>query len=320
MDSIRFIILLCASYFCVTFTLGEVLHILRDLQPPHYLYPHINNEYVPPLESVDPATTTRATTRRPLTTTEFFLPEIIVNKYTEEEATNVEKDIAEDEYFNGYPYPTIPHPVYLPVTTAKTTRQPIINDPLPTRLYLPPPNDQDEIPRDAVDPNSDQYIPSLQNKQPKNLFRTPTTIQQSPTSSSTLSSLRMELNQLRCLASPQNGYFKALLTFAPNSLDHPPVILVDGNPSSDLHNVCGIRMVRTKVLVNIRFAVFQQCGVESCGEQNGLDGQKLCVRLSFPQIRGMMTDDDGTLTLQCKVQELVAAQTHSLRVGVNKER
>lgn len=301
---------------CVSFTFSEVLHILQDLEPPHYLYNHINNKYVPPLESVDlhplpsiSTTTTKATTRTPLptTTTEFFLPEIIVNKYTEvEEIGDVQKD-TENEDFDGYAYPTMPHPVYLPVTTAKTTRKPIVNDPLPTRQYLPPHVNDDVIP-----PNN-EYIPSLRNKQPKNLFRTSTT---SPP-------LRMELNQLRCLASPQNGYFKALLTFAPNSLEHPPVILIDGNPSGELHNVCGIRMVRTKVLVNIRSAAFQQCGVESCGNVDSTGGEivhQLCVRLSFPQIHGLMTAGDATLTLQCKVQELVAAQTHSLRIGVNRER
>lgn len=318
MDLIKIPIILGVCLW-VNVSFGDVLHILRDLEPPHYLYNNVNNEYVPPLESVDlhpltstslPITTTKATTRRPFTTTtEFFLPEIIVNKYTEADEAN---DFEKDEDFQGYP--TIPHPIYLPVTTI---RNPIINDPLPTRHYIPPPpsntdlqTPQADIP---VDPISNQYLPPyLRNKQPKNLFRIPTTIQP----------LRMELNQLRCLASSQNGYFKALLSFGPNSIDNPPVILIDGNPtSSDLHHLCGIRMVRTKVLVNIRSEVFQQCGVEPCGETSSSgDGQQLCVRLSFPQISGMMTAGDATLTLQCKVQELVATQTHSLRVGVHKER
>lgn len=311
-------------WFCISFAIGDVVHIARDLEPPYYLYDHVTNDYIPPTVDVDlhpfppslrPITATKTTTRKPFsTTTEFFLPEIIVNKYTETDEAAVQR---EEEEFNGYPPPTSPHPIYLPVTTSKTTRKPIVHDPVPTAQYLPPPNVDPQTPVDDTLEPSGQYIPSSRFKQPKQLFRFPTTIKQSI---SPAQPLRMELTQLRCLASPQHGYFKALLTFAPNALELPPVFMIDGNPSA-AHDACGIRMVRTKVLIAIRSTAFQQCGVEPCGEtSSGGHYHQLCVRLSFPQISGMMTAGDASLTLQCRVQELVAAQTHSLRIGVNRER
>jgi uncharacterized protein YunC (DUF1805 family) len=90
---------------------------------------------------------------------------------------------------------------------------------------------------------------------------------------------------------------------------------IDGIPVIDRDNTditgCNIRLQNSNLMVNIRAEDFQKCGVSQCGNANDL-----CLRLRFPQIRGMRMLDDPMLTLQCKVQRRVASKTHAIRLGV----
>ena len=92
--------------------------------------------------------------------------------------------------------------------------------------------------------------------------------------------------------------------------------LVDGIPIIDKDNTdisgCNIRLTNSVLLVNIKSEDFHKCGVFSCGS-----GNDLCLRLRFPQIRGMRMLNDPILTLQCKVQRRVVSKTHALRLGVS---
>lgn len=121
-----------------------------------------------------------------------------------------------------------------------------------------------------------------------------------------LNNMKMELRDMKCLLNP-NGYFKAQF-FMHNNVETFPVIDQDtGDPR------CEIKTAKSQSFVDIVSEDFQRCGVFTC---NGAD---LCLRVRFPQIRGLKTSNDLALTMQCKLPERVVAKTHALRIGVNQQ-
>lgn len=260
----------------------------------------------------------------PATTTQkpFVLPEIIVNKRTKQNKPSTvylpppppiihdteppfavppladEPNIYLPPVFDPEP----PSSVYLPSPV-----QPIDS----TIIYLPPPVLSDEPvpeapppvpskPSDYDEQSGYQYLaptkPSpiqLRNHKNIDLFR----------NQNNASSLRLELNDLRCLQN-RDGYFRANI-IAQSFIETLPVLDADA-----LSPQCQLRLVRTTFVLNIRANDFERCGVYACSNN------ELCAKLRFPQIAGMKSANDALLTLQCKLQERTATKTHALRFGI----
>lgn len=309
----KFLLIFCV---CYRFINGDVLYkinkIIRNLQPP-YLY--MNNNSFPSAE----------------TTTEFFLPEIIVNRnvfpdenidyFPQQTNTGDEYSNLQNYYVPPYPENNLPEIIindvpplsnaYLPPAPETITQaseyepswngynENNIND--TSIRYLPPTDMQTmDEPINIPIPPSGNYIPPVHAKKDRKLKDNAARINPP---------LLVELNELRCLPN-QNGYFKALLTVK-NSIVHPPIIEHD---SKDRR--CRLLYSQSKVEVNIPVEQFQLCQVIECGD----NGQYLCVQIRFPQIAGMRSLTDAILTLQCKTQNRVVTKTHALRLGVSKER
>lgn len=209
------------------------------------------------------------------------LPEIIVNR-----ARAPGIDPRSNRGYN-YPRPTTPIP-----PSRDEGYLPPLQD--PELDYLPPLPTTLQPPRDEVYEPDSSYLPPLRSAKDLDFFRP---------SVNSLSGMKVEVRDLKCLQSP-NGYFRAQL-FMHNSVDTVPVIEQDsGDPR------CEIRALNSQSYVNLVSEDFSRCGVYSCGED-------LCLKLRFPQIRGLKTGNDLALTLQCKLPERVVAKTHSIRVGLN---
>lgn len=223
------------------------------------------------------------------------------------------------------PIPTRnPPPLRDPVSTQESFQDSFTSQE-PTRDYLPP--QRDLIPDPPPSQPSFDYLPPtspstqlpLQNDEgsyqydPPNSYLPPASGPIPARSSkdldffrstyNSLNGMKMELKDMKCLTNP-NGYFKAQF-FMHNNIDTFPVIEQDtGDPR------CEIKTARSQSFVDIVSEDFQRCGVYSCG------GGDLCLKVRFPQIRGLKTSNDLALTLQCKLPERVVAKTHSIRVGV----
>lgn len=310
----KFLLIFCV---CYRFINGDVLHklnkIIRTLQPP-YLY--VNNNSFPSVEM----------------TTEFFLPEIVVNRnvFPSENIDYFPQANTGDEYSNHRNYYVPPYPenslpdiiindvpplsnAYLPpappetITQASELYEPPwsgynennnIND--TSVRYLPPSHFQTMDDPINIPLPLGNYVPPVHVKQDRKLKDNAARINPP---------LLVELNELRCLPN-QNGYFKALLTVK-NTISHPPIIEHD---SKDRR--CKLQYDQSKVEVHIPVEQFELCQVTQCGD----NGQYLCVQIRFPQIAGMRSLNDAILTLQCKIQNRIVTKTHALRLGVSKER
>lgn len=162
--------------------------------------------------------------------------------------------------------------------------------PPPAFDYLPPTTSM-EPPRDEPDTS---YLPSADKRDPKDLDFFKTTV-------NTLNGTKVEVRDLKCLQTP-DGYYKASIYMHNNVEVTPTIERESGDPR------CEIKTLRSQSIVNIVSEDFQKCGIFSCGAD-------LCLKLRFPQIRGLRTGDDLSLTLQCKLPERVVVKTHSIRVG-----
>lgn len=157
----------------------------------------------------------------------------------------------------------------------------------PDNEYLPP---QDEIPITGY-----QYPKPKQRKTVKNLIST---------KNHRNNALQIVINSLRCLEG-RGGFYQANI-IVQSFIENLPIIDLDTNDPQ-----CQLQLNGIRFILNIRSEDFQRCGITHCGRH------ELCINLRFPQIFGMKSLDDGLLTLKCRIQERVAAKTHTLRVGVS---
>lgn len=294
------LILLCV---CYRFINGDVLNkinkIIRTLQPPHLYSNNINNTAV----YVE-------------TTTEFFLPEIIVNRNVPQISNYY--DYNQNHYVPPYPENNLPEIIanddvplvsnaYLPPSPPLTETNEISNNDYKiNNMYLPPSDTQLQSNDDPINipipnNNNNYYLPPHQNTKDRKL---------KPNDHNQNLPLLIEINELRCLSN-QNGFFKALLTIR-NGVEIFPIIEHDSND----HQRCALKYTQSKIEINIDIEQFQKCQVIQCSN----DGKYLCMKIRFPQIKGMRLVNDAVLTLQCKIQDRIVAKTHAFRLGVVKER
>lgn len=283
----------------------------QQLQSPHYAYNQPSAPNYPPAIPVFTTSTTSTTTTTPqpttsAATTEFFLPEIIVNRRLKSSGTRR------------------PYPVYLPSSKVSST---------PAASTTPDEETAAYYKYDAPVQQSNNDIAPSFSYLPPATFR------------NALPSLHLVLNQLRCqeptAAIPEAdgapnsaesvGFFRALLNVqssAVRRIEIAPVADVDFDVDfagdSDSSSFCGIRNFNgTLIVVDVPPARFAACGVEPCAIEAATatstaspSPSQLCMRLRFPQIAAMRTAADALLTLQCRVQERIVSQTHSIRVPV----
>lgn len=121
--------------------------------------------------------------------------------------------------------------------------------------------------------------------------------------------IRLSINEMRCLGN-RGGYFKANLSIH-SFISSIPTIESD-SPINEQQ--CGITVSGNTVLISLYLNDFHRCGIYQCGTQ------QLCIRLRFPQIRGMRTIDDGILTLQCQVQDRVTMKHHAIRMNISNQK
>lgn len=158
---------------------------------------------------------------------------------------------------------------------------------VPDNQYLPPPQDE---PIDGYPHSRPKQSKFLKHE---NVFL-----------SSKSSPLHLSVNSLRCLDG-HGGYFQANIVVQ-SFIENLPVVDLD-----TIDPRCQFNLVGVKLLLNIAIEDFQRCGVIPCSNR------ELCVNLRFPQIFGMKSLDDSSLTLKCKVQDRVVSKTHAFRFGVS---
>lgn len=316
----KLLIVLCVCYRLIN---GDVLNkinkLIRTLQPP-YIY---SNNNFPNSENNNNNNGVYVET-----TTEFFLPEIIVNRNIPQEnsinldfvlpASNSDDyDRARNYYVPPYPGNNLPEIIvnddppiinnaYLPppqlteVTTIKIPSWNYSTNQINNK-YLPPYDNQYDEPINIPNPSVNYYLPPqyTNDRKPKG----------SVVDEQKNVPLVIELNELRCLPN-QNGYFKAVLTVK-NVIENPPIIEHESNDPR-----CSLIYIQSKIEINIGVEQFENCQVIQCSD----NGQYLCMVIRFPQIKGMRSLNDAKLTLQCKIQDRIVTKTHALRLGVLKER
>lgn len=269
------------------------------------------------------------------TTTRFSLPEIIINR-------SAFRDVPNNNYYEDS---VVVENQYLPPTTTTTTTQrPLQDEPnyyLPPSdrnpnkgsrhlYYYPKPPIQFDEPTPIVEPG---YLPPSTPSPPVLQYLPPPTTPVNgylpPSSARTRtaavsnrsendffalsnparSPLRLELVEMKCLASGPDGYFRTRITVQ-SFINTMPVF-------EDISG-CGHRLeiVRNQLQINIPVNEFKACGVIACGQKN----EELCTRIRFPQIDRIRTASDAILALQCKPQERIVSRTHALRMGVSSDR
>lgn len=326
--------------FYFSFVIADITHLnqklhrlLNHLEPPFYVYDqHHNHYYVPPIASVTVIPTVEEISPSRPTTTEFSLPEIIINR-----------SIIPKESLDSGPSQYDANPRYIPPTQQEPSdadqpyntyippqsRPETVQEP-PNIGYLPsitPTHDQplaqndglydqpdrpdvqfDEEP--AIDGNVldpiPQYLPAARQPESRQLkgrgFSQP---------------LRLTLQELQCLAANKpGGYFRAKL-LVQSTLEHAPVI---DSETVRATSECDIRFINSRILINIAGEEFERCAVKRCDSSAHDDNHQLCLKLRFPQIKGMTTLGDSILTLQCQGQKRVVTKTHALHVGVSRDR
>lgn len=284
------------------------------------------------------------------TTTEFTLPEIIINKSARKPGTVRTKNghnYARDAYDDDNDSVVVVNSEYLPpaLTTPFTTEQPplpplhneVVDQYLPPapakkeetgrNMYYyyprppsPPPIQFDEPPAPPK-PVEPAYLPPL--APPANGYLPPFATRSSAAVAANRSvsdadffaltnnpkaPVRLELNEMKCLNYGDTGFFKSRITVQ-SFIESRPVF-EDGQSCNRLETL------RNQIYLEIPAREFAHCGVSVCGQKN----DELCVRIRFPQIRGMRTISDPILVLQCKSQERVVTKTHALRMGIASDR
>lgn len=168
--------------------------------------------------------------------------------------------------------------------------QPTLNDeyiPPPVYDYLPPTTSLSPPVRD--EPTIDNsYLPPLDGLIKRN--------------SKSMNGTKIEIRDMKCLQAP-NGYFKSVLVIHKN-LNEPVIDVNDGGTR------CEVKLHQGQILINIVSEDFKKCGIHPCGLS------EVCLNLRFPQVRGLRTSNDLSLTLQCKLPERVVAKMHSLRMAL----
>lgn len=330
--------------FCFRFISADVSHLnrklhrlLSHLEPPFYVYDrHHNHYYVPPIASVTVIPIVEPISPSLPSTTEFTLPEIIINR-----------SIIPKKSLDNDPsqYDDIPNHRYIPPTQQEPS---VIYADQPDNTYIPsqfrpesdqePPNsgylpsiihDRPPVPNDgiynlperpdvqfdeesAVDDTGyvlepiPQYLPAARQPESRQLkggdFSLP---------------LRLTLQELQCLAANKpGGYFRATL-LVQSLLEHVPVI---DSETVLATSDCDIRFVNSRIFINIAGEAFERCAVKRCDSFANDEKHQLCLKLRFPQIKGMTTLGDSILTLQCQGQKRVVTKTHSLHVGVSRDK
>lgn len=260
-------------------TLEPPLYIYDDHhfgQNHHYYVPEVTNR--PPSPPPSPPTT------------EFTLPEIIINRSVQPDGRHY------------YAPPSVAYDdisaTYLPPNVASTYLPP--SDVVHPQSDEVPNNDEMDAGGYIITPPSQTYLP----------VRQPAGRQLKTGAKST--PLRLQLNEMKCLANSINGYFKVVLSVQ-SFLSTAPVIDEDVAAAND----CNIQLVQSRIVIDINGASFSRCAIRSCDE-NGK--AKLCLKLRFPLIKGMTTLGDSLLTLQCLVQVPIISKTHALHLGVSRDK
>lgn len=184
-----------------------------------------------------------------------------------------------------------PSNVYVPPPPSVLQDKPIPETPVPS--FPSKPSDDDEHPGYQYLAPTKATVVSVRNHKNIDLLR----------GQNGSNALRLGLSDLRCLQH-RDGYFRANIV-AQSFIETLPIVDADASSAQ-----CQLRLIRTTFVLNIRSSDFERCGVHACSDN------ELCVKIRFPQIAGMKSANDALLTLQCKLQERVAAKTHALRFGI----
>lgn len=331
--------------FCLSFISADISHLNRKLhrllghlEAPFNVYDPNHHYYVPPIASVTVIPIPEAIPSIP-TTTEFTLPEIIINR-----------SIIPKKSLHSDPtqYDDIPNHRYIPPTqqepsviyadqldnTYITSQSRPESDQEPPNIgYLPsitPTNDNPAAENDGSYDQSDRpdvqfdeepasiddngyvpepiphYLPVARQPESRQLrgggFSLP---------------LHLTLQELQCLAANKpGGYFRATL-LVQSPLEHEPVI---DSETVLATSECDIRLVNSRIIINIAGEAFERCAVKRCDPLVHDENHQLCLKLRFPQIKGMTTSGDSILTLQCQGQKRVVTKTHALHVGVSRDK
>lgn len=331
------ILLRCLVFvFCFSFISADISHLnqklhrlLNQLEPPFYVYDrHHNHYYVPSIPIQEPSSPSLPSS------TEFPLPEIIINR-----------SISPKKSLDNVPsqYDDIPNHRYIPATQQEPSviyadtyipsqLRPDSDQEPPNIGYFPsirPTNDHPPTQNDGLydqperpdvqfdeEPATDdngyvfepvpQYIPAARQPESRQLkgsgFSRP---------------LRLTLQELQCLAANKpGGYFRATL-LVQSPLEHVPVI---DSESVSATSECDIRLVNSRIFINIAGEAFERCAVKRCDSSAHDENQQICLKLRFPQIKGMTTLEDSILTLQCQGQKRVVTKTHALHYAVLRDR
>ncbi|KAL5289490.1 hypothetical protein ACFFRR_009546 [Megaselia abdita] len=236
-------------------------------------------------------------------TTEFLLPEVILNKQTKQyhyippPSTPIVVDDNPQEYLpphydlnrqllvysngkEGY--------VYDKPTTSTSTTSSSLGD-FPVDQEVPVEESYDYNPPKPASPT---YLPP--SNQPE--FRNTIAAEE----------LHINIKDMRCMNSA-NGFFRAIIKVEDVYLGSVP--LVDYEPYD---KSCDFKLSRNYIAIDIDHFNFKTCGVRDCGNN-------LCVKLRFPLISGLKSGADNFLTLQCKPQNRIAEKSHSFKMGVTND-
>lgn len=279
------------------------------------------------------------------TTTRFSLPEIIINKSGGGGGVGYHSEVANNH--NGGDSVVV-HNQYLPPTpvttstTTTTTQRPLFQDEL--NYYLPPtsPPTSDRNPNNGryfyprppiqfdepfiepifappVTPPPNLYLPPPSSP-PLNAYLPPVSTAKTSanrtdndffgfSTAATRSPLRLEMSDMKCLNNGEDGFFRTRITVQ-SFVNTLPVF----EDSLGCHH--RLQVSRNEIVIQIPADEFKSCGVTNCGEGH----QELCMRIRFPQIRGMRTVNDAILALQCRPQERVVTKTHAFKMGVSNDK
>lgn len=243
-------------------------------------------------------------------TTEFFIPEVIVNRksrpynqYVPASPPIVVEDIPQDylpppQDLNQHHNPNLfvvysngnEGYVYDEPTTSTTTSTSSPLGDFPVHQDTPVQEGYDyHPPKPVPQPPTSGYLPP--STQPE--FRNTISPEQ----------LHINVKDMRCLNS-DSGFFRAIIKIEDGYVGSVP--LVDYEP---YNNRCDFKLSRNYIAIDIEHYNFNTCGVRECGNN-------LCLRVRFPLISGLKSGSDNFLTLQCKPQNRVVAKSHSFKMGV----
>lgn len=280
---------------------GSVATLVLAEPPPVFVYDEQFDQHHYYVPAADPNRPAPLPPQRPSppTTTEFTLPEIIINRSAQlKDQQHYIPPPAYDEDISG---------TYLPPSPISSTY-------LPPDEHLSNHPQFDEIPvGDSADKNDGGYIISSPSQTYLPATTRQTVVGRKPKAEVNKSTapLRLQLLEMKCLANTDSGYFKVSLAVQ-SFLVNVPVIDEDASASD-----CNIQLVQSRIVIDINGASFSRCAIRLCNETG--QGQ-LCLKLRFPQIKGMSTLGDSLLTLKCLPQSTIVAKTHALQVAVSRDK